>query len=69
MAPLRLALADGEDRRRVLLVGAMGEVEPRHVHARLDQLAEHGGLPAGRADRAHDSRPSHLNTFLSTCPV
>ena len=43
----------------VLLVCAVGEVEPRHVHPRLDETADRLLVARGRPDRADDLRPSH----------
>ena len=44
----------------VVLVGPMGEVEARHVHARADHpLQDLGGLGGG-PQRAHDPRSAHV---------
>ncbi len=53
------ALADGADDLRVLGVGAVGEVEPRHVHTRGHQAVEHLGRAGGRTDGADDLGLSH----------
>ena len=42
----------------VLVVGAVGEVQARAVHARIDQLSQEVGRAGGRADRGHDLRAS-----------
>jgi hypothetical protein len=40
----------------VLLMGAVGEVEPRRVHARRHEPVDHLDARGGRPDRAHDLR-------------
>ena len=63
-APVGLALTNGADDGGMLLVGAVGEIQARHVHARLHELAQGGGVPARRPDGADDARaPSHLSHF------
>ena len=56
--------ADGADGPQVIVVRAVREIEPRHVHARLDQPAE-GWLFAGRRPhRADDLGLAHAPTSL-----
>ena len=63
-APVGLALTNGADDGGMLLVGAVGEIQARHIHARLHELAQGGGVPARRPDGADDTRaPSHLSHF------
>ena len=40
----------------VSLVISVGEVEPSHRHAGIDQFLEGGDIPTGRAQGAHDLR-------------
>jgi hypothetical protein len=49
----------------VLLGGAMGEVQPRDVHARLDHPHEHLAIARGRSDRGDDLRAA-LHALDST---
>jgi hypothetical protein len=56
LLPPRAHLADGGDGPRVVVVGAVREVEPRHVHARRDERVDALGRIAGGADGAHDLR-------------
>ena len=64
----------------VLVVGAVAEVQPRDVHAGLDQPGEDLGVPRGGADRRDDLRAAfhgHVVTvpsraampLLSSCPA
>ena len=45
-------------RARVILVRAVGEVEARRVHPRIDERAQRLRRRAGRADRRNDLRPA-----------
>jgi hypothetical protein len=47
-------LAEAVERLLVVLVGAVGEVEARDVHAGAEQLLEHGHGAGGRAERADE---------------
>ena len=52
-------LADRLERRGVLVVRAVREVEPEDVNARLDHLPDDGRIPRGGPERRHDLGP-HL---------
>src|SRR3990172_2095682 len=59
----RPVFLDGElppraDRLAMLFQGSVREVQPGHVHSRIDQSREHLRLATGRADRAYDLGPS-----------
>jgi hypothetical protein len=47
-------LAQAVERLLVVLVGAVGEVEARDVHAGAEQLLDHGHGAGRRAERADD---------------
>src|SRR5262249_22062792 len=53
---LTAQLADVSKDRRVLLVGAVREVEPKDIDAGVDQLAQDRGRARRRADRGDDLR-------------
>src|SRR5262249_32110654 len=69
MTPLALAFPDGANHRRVLFVRAVREVEPSHVHARLDELAQGGHVATGRTDGGDDPGAPHASTLARICPV
>ena len=50
-------LADGLKRRGVLVVRAVGEVEPENVNAGLDHLADDGRIPRGGPEGCHNLGP------------
>ena len=52
-------LAEVVERLLVVLVGAVGEVEARDVHAGAEQLLEHGHGAGGRAERADELGLGH----------
>jgi hypothetical protein len=52
-------LAEVVERLLVVLVGAVGEVEARDVHAGAEQLLEHGHGAGGRAERAYELGLGH----------
>jgi hypothetical protein len=52
-------LAEVVERLLVVLVGAVGEVEARDVHAGAEQLLEHGHGAGGRAKRAYELGLGH----------
>src|SRR5215510_16498686 len=58
-APAGLAVADAADDLGVLVVGAVREVEPRHVEPGRHEAVELLGAAARRTDRADDLGPSH----------
>jgi len=47
-------LAEDMDTLLVCLMGAVGEIESRHIHARVDELADDIGGAGGGADGAHN---------------
>ena len=51
-------LADELRRARVVVVGPVGEVEPRGVHARVDQRPDALGRRGCGTDRGDDLRPA-----------
>ena len=52
-------LADQPDHLAVLGLRAVGEVQPRDVHARRDEPVEHGARAGGGADGADDLGSPH----------
>ena len=57
---------DELDLLTVLLVGAMGKVQPGHIHARLTQAGQRL-LVTGRADGAYDLCFTHNHSLLCRC--
>ena len=55
-AEFRPQPADRLDPGRMLVVGAVAEVEPEDIRARLEQGADHFGRIARRPQRSHDLR-------------
>ena len=51
----------------VLLGGAVREVQPRDVHARLDHAHEHLGVARGGADRGDDLGAAHRTAHGTGC--
>ena len=56
LVPVLRGLPDPVQARLVTLVIAVGEVEPRDVHSRLDESLEGGNVPARRSHGAYDLR-------------
>ena len=56
LVPVLRGLSDPVQTRLVTLVVAVGEVEPRDVHPRLDESLEGGNVPTRRSHGAYDLR-------------
>ena len=56
---VRSRAAQALNAARVIVVGAVGKVKPRDVHAKLHQLAKLGFGVARGTDGADDLRPPH----------
>ena len=63
LLPQRL---DGVQPYLMLRVGAVGEIEPGHVHAREHHLPQHALLVGGGAQCTNDLRFSHIMNSFST---
>ena len=58
-------LLEAVNQHPLIFVGAMREVDPRHIHARADELADHFLALRGRTDGADDlGSTHHLGSFI-----